>query len=72
MAYAQRTVLPYFALLLFVHVMPNLMFPLLTDAAFKGPGGPDSGWLEYILTHYRGYFCLFFLLPLPALFEVGS
>lgn len=28
-----------------------------------------TSWTEYILTHYRGVFCLFFLLPLSALFE---
>lgn len=27
-----------------------------------------TSWLEYLLTHYRGIFCLVFLLPLSALF----
>ena len=30
-----------------------------------------TSWTEYILTHYRGVFCLFFLLPLSAVFEAG-
>ena len=28
-----------------------------------------TSWTEYILTHYRGVFCLLFLLPLSAVFE---
>ena len=41
------------------------------DEAAEPPLPPHTpSTTEYLLTHYRGLLCLFFLLPLSALFEL--
>ena len=40
-----------------------------STSAPAAPHAPDT-LLEYVLTHYRGLLCLFFLLPLSVAFEL--